>query len=307
MAPTELGIETWYQAAGGEKLIEGATNSFTPLSRRAWSVTMSAARVCVCATVCGRPHMSSTSPVRPPAAPLRTRVRVAVLIAPTETPTQNTDDADQVATVAPFEFATAARVVFGCGTSARVPALVKELTELEGCADKPVLIVAGVSDRFSAPLVISLREAGVESFVYHHPAGEPTVATAEAAIKVAVDNACACVIAIGGGTPVDTGKCVAAVLTNGGSHPDLYDFLEVVGRARALTKRCAPFIAVPTTAGPGAEVTKNSVLEAGDRKVSMRHPFMLPSVVVIDPELTLSMPKEVTAHTGLGTYALHTS
>lgn len=190
-------------------------------------------------------------------------------------------------------------MVFGCGTSARVPALVKELTELEGCADKPVLIVAGVSDRFSAPLVISLREAGVESFVYHHPAGEPTVATAEAAIKVAVDNACACVIAIGGGTPVDTGKCVAAVLTNGGSHPDLYDFLEVVGRARALTKRCAPFIAVPTTAGPGAEVTKNSVLEAGDRKVSMRHPFMLPSVVVIDPELTLSMPKEVTAHTGL--------
>ncbi len=136
--------------------------------------------------------------------------------------------------------------------------------------------------------------------------GSDAVATAEAAIKVAVDNACACVIAIGGGTPVDTGKCVAAVLTNGGSHPDLYDFLEVVGRARALTKRCAPFIAVPTTAGPGAEVTKNSVLEAGDRKVSMRHPFMLPSVVVIDPELTLSMPKEVTAHTGLGTYALHT-
>lgn len=90
------------------------------------------------------------------------------------------------------------------------------------------------------------------------------------------------------------------MLTNGGDVPDLYDFLEVVGRAQPLTKRCAPFIAVPTTAGPGAEVTKNSVLEAGDRKVSMRHPYMLPDVAVIDPELTLSMPKDVTAHTVRG-------
>jgi len=129
--------------------------------------------------------------------------------------------------------------------------------------------------------------------------GEPTVATAEAAIKLAKEQKCGAVIAIGGGTPVDTGKCVAAVLTNGGPTPDLYDFLEVVGRARPLTSRCAPFVAVPTTAGPGAEVTKNSVLEAGDRKVSMRHPYMLPDVAVIDPELTLNLPKDVTAHTGL--------
>ena len=79
---------------------------------------------------------------------------------------------------------------------------------------------------------------------------------------------------------MDTAKCVAAMITNGGAEPDLYEFLEVVGRAQPLTKRTAPFIAIPTTAGPGAEVAKNSVLEAGDRKVSMRHPFMLPSVAV---------------------------
>ena len=98
---------------------------------------------------------------------------------------------------------------------------------------------------------------------------------------------------------MDTGKCVAAVLTNGGPTPDLYDFLEVVGRARPLTSRCAPFVAVPRNRRPRAEVTKNSVLEAGDRKVSMRHPYMLPDVAVIDPELTLNLPKDVTAHTGL--------
>ena len=201
--------------------------------------------------------------------------------------------------IAPFEFMTASRVVFGCGTSKKVPSLVKDLVTLEGCADKPALIVTGKSDRFSAPLVESLKAEGIDAVVYHCPGGEPTTATAEAAIALASSNNCGSVIAIGGGTPVDTGKCVAAVLTNGGPNPDLYDFLEVVGRARPLTKRCAPFVAVPTTAGPGAEVTKNSVLEAGDRKVSMRHPYMLPDVAVIDPELTLNLPKDVTAHTGL--------
>jgi alcohol dehydrogenase class IV len=184
--------------------------------------------------------------------------------------------------IAPFEFMTASRVVFGCGTSKKVPSLVKDLVTLEGCADKPALIVTGKSDRFSAPLVESLKAEGIDAVVYHCPGGEPTTATAEAAIALASSNNCGSVIAIGGGTPVDTGKCVAAVLTNGGPSPDLYDFLEVVGRAQPLTTRCAALRRrCPTTAGPGAEVTKNSVLEAGDRKVSMRHQFMLPELVVV--------------------------
>ena len=250
---------------------------------------MSAARARVPATAVSRPRIVSSP--RPSRAAAHLRARDASIRA--------SADAMSSPAVAPFEFATAARVVFGCGTAARVPALVKELTELEDCADASVLIVAGASDRFSAPLAARLREAGVDSVTYHCAGGEPSVATAEAAIALAKEHACGAVIAIGGGTPVDTGKCVAAVLTNGGPTPDLYDFLEVVGRARPLTSRCAPFVAVPTTAGPGAEVTKNSVLEAGDRKVSMRHPYMLPDVAVIDPELTLNLPKDVTAHTGL--------
>lgn len=163
-------------------------------------------------------------------------------------------------TIAPFEFTTAARTLFGVGTSKKVPALVKELTVLEGCADRPVLIVAGASDRFSKPLVEALAADGIASVVYNCPGGEPTTGTAEAAIALAASNKCGAVIAIGGGTPVDTGKCVAAVLTNGGDEPDLYDFLEVVGRAQPLTKRCAPFIAIPTTAGPGAEVGASCAL-----------------------------------------------
>jgi alcohol dehydrogenase class IV len=123
-------------------------------------------------------------------------------------------------------------------------------------------------------------ELGARAATFRCPRGEPTVASAIACIEFATKNKCGIVVAVGGGTAVDTAKCVAAMITNGGAEPDLYEFLEVVGRAQPLTKRTAPFIAIPTTAGPGAEVAKNSVLEAGDRKVSMRHPFMLPSVAV---------------------------
>ena len=101
--------------------------------------------------------------------------------------------------IAPFEFMTASRVVFGCGTSKKVPSLVKDLVTLEGCADKPALIVTGKSDRFSAPLVESLKAEGIDAVVYHCPGGEPTTATAEAAIALASSNNCGSVIAIGGG------------------------------------------------------------------------------------------------------------
>jgi alcohol dehydrogenase class IV len=209
------------------------------------------------------------------------------------------------AAVAPFEFQTATRTVFGRDALERVPALVRELATLEGVdvEKHPVFIVAGASTRFSTRLETLLRDGGVggATRTFHCPRGEPTVASALAAPAAAVEGECGVVIAIGGGTPVDTAKCVAAMMTNRrpGETPDVYEHLEVVGRGRPLTKRTAPFIAIPTTAGPGAEVAKNAVLEAGDRKVSMRHPFMLPSVAVIDPMLTLSLPRDVTVDTGL--------
>jgi alcohol dehydrogenase class IV len=160
--------------------------------------------------------------------------------------------------------------------------------------------VCGESDRFSAPLKQKLKEeANVESVVFHCPKGEPTVQSAIDCTKLASENMCELVVAVGGGTAVDTGKCVAAMLTNGGAERDIYDFLEVVGKAMPIEKRPRPFVAIPTTAGPGAELTKNSVLEAGDRKVSMRHPLMLPDLVIVDPKLTVQMPRDVTAHTGL--------
>jgi alcohol dehydrogenase class IV len=109
------------------------------------------------------------------------------------------------------------------------------------------------------------------------------------------------VIGIGGGSVIDTGKVIAALITNRG---ELLDYLEVIGRGRPLEQISAPYIAVPTTAGTGAEVTRNSVLESSAHqvKVSMRSPLMLPRLAVVDPELTYTMPPNITASTGLDAF-----
>ena len=128
--------------------------------------------------------------------------------------------------------------------------------------------------------------------------GEPTVAGAQAAVEAARLHRADVVVACGGGSAIDLGKAVAALLANAG---DPLDYLEVVGRGQALTERSVPFIAVPTTAGTGAEVTRNAVLrvtEAG-QKVSLRSPLMLPALAVVDPELTLGLPPALTASTGM--------
>jgi alcohol dehydrogenase class IV len=79
------------------------------------------------------------------------------------------------------------------------------------------------------------------------------------------------------------------------------DYLEVVGKGNALQNPAAPFIAVPTTAGTGSEVTRNAVLGLPERqvKVSLRSPWLLPRLAVVDPELTLGLPPAITARTGL--------
>jgi alcohol dehydrogenase class IV len=106
------------------------------------------------------------------------------------------------------------------------------------------------------------------------------------------------VIALGGGSVIDAGKAIAALVTNPG---DVLDYLEVVGRGLPLSFAPAPFIAIPTTAGTGSEVTRNAVLASpGHRvKASLRSPQMLPRLAVIDPECTLDLPPALTAATGM--------
>jgi alcohol dehydrogenase class IV len=145
-----------------------------------------------------------------------------------------------------------------------------------------------------------LKKEGVGFLRYSIPE-EPTTDLALAAVDAARRGDCDFVIGIGGGSVLDTGKIVAALLTNKG---ELMKYLEVVGDSQPLKNRSAPYIAIPTTAGTGTEVTRNAVLNSPKHhvKVSMRSPLMLPQLALIDPELTYSMPPAITASTGLDAF-----
>lgn len=188
-----------------------------------------------------------------------------------------------------FEFATATRIIFGAGTLREVGPLTAEL-------GNRALVVGGGSPARLTPLLELLHAQGVSAHVFGVP-GEPTVDLVTAGVEEARVHGCDVVLGMGGGSVLDAGKAVAALLTNRG---DIYDYLEVVGRNQPLREPSAPYLAVPTTAGTGAEVTRNAVLGVPQRlKVSLRSPYMLPRVALVDPELTFSVPPSVTASTGL--------
>ena len=186
-----------------------------------------------------------------------------------------------------FEFATAGRILVGRGRAAELPEV------LAGLGSR-VLVCTGANPARHEGLLAGLGMPAAGFAV----AGEPTVDLARAGAATAREHGADVVAAIGGGSVIDTGKAVAMLLGNGG---DPVDYLEVVGSGRKITKPAAPCVAVPTTAGTGAEVTANAVLAAPAHglKASLRSPLMIPRVALVDPGLTVSCPPPVTAASGM--------
>ncbi|MCX6026868.1 MAG: iron-containing alcohol dehydrogenase, partial [Chloroflexi bacterium] len=189
-----------------------------------------------------------------------------------------------------FEFATAARILFGTGT-------VNQVAELARGLGRKALVVHGARAARAQALQAALEEAGIACGMFSVP-GEPTIQMADEGAYAARQAGCDLVIGIGGGSVLDGAKAVAALATNPG--PAL-DYMEVIGRGLPVRVLPLPFIAIPTTAGTGTEVTRNTVLLSPEHrvKVSIRHPLLLPRVAVVDPELTYSAPPAVTAAAGM--------
>lgn len=192
--------------------------------------------------------------------------------------------------VRPFEFLSAGRVVFGSGVA-------QSLGERARGFGRRALFVTGQGRPRYAAVEQRLTDAGLELSSFS-ASGEPRVEDALGAVAAGQLIGAELVVACGGGSVIDLGKAAAALLAN---PQDPYEYLEVVGRGKALPRPALPLVAVPTTAGTGAEVTKNAVLASTQHRVkaSLRHDSMLPALALIDPELTLSMPPAVTASTGL--------
>ncbi|HOY55017.1 MAG TPA: iron-containing alcohol dehydrogenase [Opitutaceae bacterium] len=188
-----------------------------------------------------------------------------------------------------FEFATATQIVFGAGTRAEVGKLVRPWGQR-------ALIVTGQSTARAEPLCETLRVAGVTAECFP-VAGEPAVADIQRGVARAREFGAEMLLGFGGGGAIDAAKAIAGLLTNPG---DPLDYLEVVGAGKPLTCPALPWLAIPTTAGTGAEVTRNAVLSVPERnvKVSLRSPHLLARIALVDPELTLDLPPSLTASTG---------
>ena len=193
-----------------------------------------------------------------------------------------------------LEFATAQRVIFGRGEAGQAGALAASF------GPRALVMVGAHSARSSGALAAleeSLKSATVV-FSVLNVEKEPTVSAIDALAARAAEWMPDSILALGGGSVIDAAKAVGTLLANGGS---AVDYLEGVGSGRPIEKASCPVIAIPTTAGTGAEVTKNAVLRADDGsfKKSMRSPLSRPAVALVDPALSSGAPPNVTAASGL--------
>ena len=189
-----------------------------------------------------------------------------------------------------FDLALPPRISFGPGRVADVPRIVAGL-------GSRVLVVTGATPARVASVIAPLR-AGADALDVVSVRAEPTVEDARTASAIGRALGAEVVVAIGGGSPIDLGKAVAMLLGNGG---DPMDYIEVVGRGQPILRAPLPLVAVPTTAGTGAEVTANAVLSVKEHgvKASLRHPLMIPRHAIVDPALTMDCPPAVTAASGM--------
>ena len=159
------------------------------------------------------------------------------------------------------------------------------------------LVVTGRTSERAQPVRGDLTAAGITSEVFCL-SGEPALGDISRGVRQAQAWQIDLVIGFGGGSALDAAKAIAALMTNEG---EPLDYVEVIGKGRSLTRPALALIAVPTTAGTGTEVTRNAVLGSPEHgvKVSLRSPYLLPRLAVIDPELSCSMSPPITAYTGL--------
>lgn len=193
-----------------------------------------------------------------------------------------------------FEFAAPTRIIFGWGGLVKVPGIIRE-------KGNRILLVTGRSDHLYERLATQLTGDGIQVQRYRVVA-EPTTSVVVRGVEAALAMECDVVAGLGGGSVLDAAKAIAALVPNPGQ---ITRYLEVIGQGRELESEPLPFIAIPTTAGTGSEVTRNAVIHSPEHrvKVSLRSPLMLPDVAVVDPELTVSVPPDVTAATGMDALA----
>ncbi len=192
------------------------------------------------------------------------------------------------------EFYTPGKIIFGPGGLSQVEAEAKRLgNKVLVVLGKSAMRKSGALDR----LTHLLKKNNLEFIIYENIPSDPTVEIVDAGTDFARKENCNLVISLGGGSVLDTGKAISAMVTNEGS---VADYQEIEGKGRKFQHKPIPFIAIPTTSGTGSEATRNAVITNTELclKKSIRDPWLLPEVALVDPELTLSLPPYMTAISG---------
>ncbi|HVC34356.1 MAG TPA: iron-containing alcohol dehydrogenase [Chloroflexota bacterium] len=199
-----------------------------------------------------------------------------------------------------FQFRAPARIVFGPGSAGSVGEIARDLG-----SKAPLVLTDPTLHRLGITRAVetSLGEAGLRVEVFAEVATEPTLASVESAVQAFRERGCDLIVAVGGGSSIDTAKSVSLLLGNEGKLSE-YQQRRVGAEwrtERRVQRRGTEIIAIPTTAGTGSEVTSGSGVfdPATGIKGWAGDPLLRPSVAVCDPLLTLSMPPRVTADTGL--------
>ena len=187
-----------------------------------------------------------------------------------------------------FEFSGPGRIVFGLRSG------LESLPEIASWSRR-ILVVTGADVSRAGWLLDGLDALGATMAIHSQP-GEPTVDDCREGVRIARAFGAGAVVALGGGSVVDLGKAIAAVAPH---TEDPFDHLEVVGKGLPLPGPGLPCAAIPTTAGTGAEATRNAVLAADDVKVSLRGPSLLPRLAVVDPYLSVGLGAAQTGWCGL--------
>jgi len=199
-----------------------------------------------------------------------------------------------------YEFFAPQRIRFGWGSRREAGKLARSLgTRALIVSGSRRLAAGGLIDEIEA----SLREAGVTPLRFASISREPEVGDVDDAVtrlRALKAGPGDLVLAIGGGSAIDLAKAAAALAVNS-EGSGVADYLEGVGRGLKITRPPLPLLAMPTTAGTGSEATKNAVISsyAPQFKKSLRSDLMIPKAVLVDPELTVGLPREITAHTGM--------
>lgn len=193
-----------------------------------------------------------------------------------------------------FQFLAPGRLVVGRGKISEIGVVAREF------GTKVFLIADAFLQKEGCLTQVtnSLQQQGIQSVLFIKPAGEPDIIMTNSTVEAAVKEHCDAVVSIGGGAAIDLGKAVAGLVTNGGS---VMEYMEGIGTGRQVEKPSLPHIAIPTTAGTGAEVTRNAVITAKDVqfKKSFRSPSLFPSVAILDAELSRTLPPQQTAYCGM--------